>query len=201
MKKGLKSDLITTRGHGLASSREYVADDDSSYLLLASLLPRLVKLACYEVGSDGHDIAAEALLIAYIQLANGNFRGDCRLSTWVLSILKNKLLEYWRNKRKQDSLLINVSDAEAEIAAMSNTSTLPVRDAVCLRITVEKALESLSVRYREIMIMKSSGWTSSEIAAVFKSSADSIDRDYKKARACLLRYFRWDSPTAPRIFR
>ncbi len=108
--------------------------------------------------SDAEDIAQEAVLKAFTNLAN--FRGDSRFSTWLIRIAINQALMQLRKERRQlvysldelhksaqgDYVSRDVSDGRE-----NPSEALQKKE---LRHALLRALGSLTAKYREVFVLR-----------------------------------------------
>ncbi|PSJ81065.1 sigma-70 family RNA polymerase sigma factor [Neisseria iguanae] len=78
---------------------------------IAVLRPAMIKFARMQLRDDSlsEDMVQEALSVAVGK--QGQYREDASLSTWVMSILKNKIIDYYRSHRE----LVSLDDSEQAI--------------------------------------------------------------------------------------
>lgn len=62
------------------------------------------------------DTASELVQEALVSAIKGweNFKGDCAVSTWLVSILKNKIIDYMRKASTQNEVLSDESEQELD---------------------------------------------------------------------------------------
>lgn len=105
---------------------------------------------------DAEDIAADVFVKVYEKLDSFD-ESKASLSTWIYTITKNTLTDYFRTRRTFEEIPEVQDDGSS------------VEDAICNAETLERlasALESLDARERDIVILRHySGKTLKEIAA------------------------------------
>ncbi len=99
---------------------------------------RLYRFFSYKVGDDVEDLIQQTLL-ACVE-SRDRFAGNARFSTYLLSIARNKLCDYWRRRSRNDALDFGVSS----LADLGPTPTQVVAKRREERVLLE-ALRSLSV--------------------------------------------------------
>lgn len=107
---------------------------------------RLYRFFSYKVGDDVEDLIQKTLL-ACVE-ARDRFAGDARFSTYLLSIARNKLCDYWRRRTRNDALDFGVSS----LADLGPTPTQMVARRREERMLLE-ALRSLSVDFQVALEM------------------------------------------------
>ncbi len=96
-----------------------------------------------------------------------NFNGDSSEFSWICSIAKHKIIDYYR-KKKLKTILFSVSPVFEEIADKALT---PERDALKneLKDEIKKTFKELSKGYKDILRLKYiEGMKVSEIAKTLK---------------------------------
>jgi RNA polymerase sigma-70 factor (ECF subfamily) len=88
--------------------------DADSEQRLAALRPMLVRFARLHVRDDSQieDIVQETLLAAFAGLER--FAGQAQLETWVVGILRNKLVDHLRRKGREEKLLLSATDEDGD---------------------------------------------------------------------------------------
>ena len=91
-----------------------IASPTSSNDALAALRPALLKIARLQLRNDtwAEDVVSETL-IAALEGA-GNFAGQSQVKTWVVGILKHKIIDIFRKHGREVSLEAQVEAAEVE---------------------------------------------------------------------------------------
>ena len=76
---------------------------------------------------DCADVAHETIATALDQLRRGMFRGDSSLKTWLVRILRGKVVDYWRRRGRDAALM--VPDGSVEIADAQDLREDPLTTA------------------------------------------------------------------------
>ncbi len=104
--------------------------------------------------ADAEDCAQEAILKAFKHI--GGFRGDCRFSTWLVSIVINEARMRLRKNRWTES--IDEVDDEGNSVVRDCADPRPLQlDVVLndqLRAALQDAIAGLSPIYREVFAMR-----------------------------------------------
>ncbi|MDO1510764.1 MULTISPECIES: sigma-70 family RNA polymerase sigma factor [unclassified Neisseria] len=84
--------------------------------LLTSIQPDILRFARIQLRDDhlAEDIVQETLAAAIDKY--GQFRGDAGLKTWVMTILKNKITDYFRSKKN----IVSIEGLQEENAAIDS---------------------------------------------------------------------------------
>lgn len=108
---------------------------------------------------DAEDAAQEALLKAFTNLVN--FRGDSKFSTWLIRIATNEALMKWRRERRRkfgESLDAGRKDEEGEYVPRDFADLREIPSEAFekkeLRQMLSKALASLSLKHRQVFLLR-----------------------------------------------
>jgi len=131
------------------------------------------------------DWAQEAWVRAFRALPR--FRGESRFSTWLHRVAVNSALHgrRWRERRVSN---------EVPLPLTAEPATSP--DQTVLRLSLEKALDSLPEGMRQVVVLHDvEGYTHEEISSELGISAGTSKSQLFKARAKLRRLLRPAAPT------
>jgi RNA polymerase sigma factor (sigma-70 family) len=108
---------------------------------------------------DSEDITQEALLAAVLQIRSGAFREETALQSWVFSILRHKMADYWRRPNRTVSLdAMGRTDEITELPTIASAS-------VEATVLAEQVLQQLRGRRCEIVVLSAvGGYTINQIA-------------------------------------
>jgi RNA polymerase sigma-70 factor (ECF subfamily) len=108
----------------------------------AAFRPRLEHQASQSgvPAEDGKDVVQDVLIDVFRQLRAGSFRYESAFGTWVYSIARNKIIEYWRKQGRlqrlhdgaQSTLPQAASSPEQAVIVAQALEMLPRREAVIL---------------------------------------------------------------------
>jgi RNA polymerase sigma-70 factor (ECF subfamily) len=110
-----------------------------------------------------------------------NFDGRCSEFSWVCSIAKHKIVDYYR-KKKIKTILFSVNPAFEEIADKALT---PERDALKneLKEEIKKTFKEIGAGYKNILRLKYiEGWKVNDIAKKSKLSVKAVESRLMRAR-------------------
>ena len=112
---------------------------------------RLFRVAFGMVMDD--DVAADLVQDAFMRaFANlGRCRDRDRFRVWLLATLRNRCLDYLREKRRRD---VSIDDVAAMRAVPSGAVADSDADDLALRTTLETALAKLSPPLREAFVLR-----------------------------------------------
>ncbi|HPT66043.1 MAG TPA: sigma-70 family RNA polymerase sigma factor [Candidatus Woesebacteria bacterium] len=114
-------------------------------------------------------------------MCRSNFNGKCNEFSWICSIAKHKIVDYYR-KKKIKTILFSVSPSFEEIADKALT---PERDALKneLKEEIIKTLKELGKGYKEILRLKYiEGMKISEIAKNLKLTIKAVESKLIRAK-------------------
>jgi RNA polymerase sigma-70 factor, ECF subfamily len=132
------------------------------------------------------DVMQQVYVAAYSHL--GQFRGDARFSTWLVSIAVNEALG--RTRRRLRVVPVgDVSEAEEGVASMSSTPPAdPERGAADHELgrLLEEAVADLPEHYRTVFVLRDvEGMSGGEAAEALAISEDLVKQRLHRARALL----------------
>ena len=132
------------------------------------------------LAQDAEDIVADVFLKVYEKLDSFD-ESKASLSTWIYTITRNTLTDYFRTKKVFEEIPETVEDDAS------------VEDEICSAEALEtlvNALENLDERERDIIILRFySGKTLKEIAETMHISYAYVKVLQNKALAALKKYF------------
>lgn len=114
---------------------------------------RMKSIAYHMLGSraDAEDAVQEAFLKVYRSFAG--FSGQSSVGTWMYRILLNTCYDHGRKKQRLNE--------------KPQTGDLPVRSNIPLRLSIERAMNSLNERHRTVLLLfEVEGLKHSEIATI-----------------------------------
>jgi RNA polymerase sigma-70 factor (ECF subfamily) len=133
-------------------------------------------------GSDAQlaeDIAQEAWT-AVIRAAVG-YRPQASFKTWLYTIARNKLIDYWRRGARNE---VAVSGQELELEQVGSAG------AALVTLQVQRLLqkiELLPLEQREAFLLKEEGFSVKEIAEITEVGVETVRSRIRYARAELRR--------------
>lgn len=125
------------------------------------------------------ELTNDIMLAAINSLSN--FSGKCSEWSWVCSIAKHKIIDYYR-KKKLKTILFSVSPVFEEIA---DKALGPERDCLKneLKSEIKKTLKELSEGYGKVLRLKYiEGFRVEQIAKRLKTSVKAIESRLFRAR-------------------
>lgn len=127
---------------------------------------------------DGEDLAQTAMTIFDRNVREGKYRGDSSVKTYFLSIAKFQWYKTLRNRKPTDELkLEHLEEAGGD-----------VEDALIgaeLRSFLEKALENIGARCKQILLLRQLEYSHEEIAA--QTGISGAEMAKKEAYRCRMR--------------
>jgi len=133
------------------------------------------------IGDEGvvEELTQDILLATYNAMPN--FNGKCSEFSFVCSIAKHKITDYYR-KKKIKTILFSVNPKFEEIAEEALT---PERDVLKeeMKTEIYKTIKELRADYGKILRLKYvEDWKSSQIAKVMKLSLKAVESRLIRAR-------------------
>lgn len=132
-------------------------------------LPLFEKLARHAriPPQDCPDVAQEVCLAAISQMQRGLFRGESRLTTWLMQVAKGKIADYWRVHLSAQA----TATASLDEFASDNTRTVTERVSspnYDLIVSVRQALQQLPPLHCRILLLnRSEGHSIAEICQLY----------------------------------
>lgn len=121
--------------------------------------------------SGDPELAADAAQEAFVRLAERPPRDERDLRGWLFRVGTNLVRDAWRSDRRRTRLLAESGDAPAGAAFAAPDAAAERAE---LRRVVGRALQALSPRDRQILLMREEGFTHREIAAAVGTTTGSI---------------------------
>jgi len=128
--------------------------------------------------TDVEDVTQEVFIAAACSLPS--YRGEALFSTWLRTLTKNKVAEYYRKQsRKKETMQVDLEKAEQR-SDQSNTSNLEDR------ISLHHALSDLSENYREVILLRfAEGMRFKEIADCLDQNPEATKSLFRRAMSAL----------------
>ena len=134
---------------------------------------------------DSLDISQEAFLKAYSRI--DSFRGESRFSVWLYRLTYNLCIDFLRKKPSGGIISLSQQDDSGNDYDLEipDVRELPEDSAMRdeTRQIIEKSIDELSPRYREIIIMREiTGMSYSDIARTLKLDEGTVKSRLARAR-------------------
>ena len=132
---------------------------------------------------DDEGIAEELTndIMMAAMMCQSNFNGKCNEFSWICSIAKHKIIDYYR-KKKLKTILFSISPEFEEIADKALT---PERDVLKneLKEEIKKTLAELNKGYKDILRLKYvEGMKINEIAINLKLTGKAVESKLIRAK-------------------
>lgn len=134
------------------------------------------------------ELANEALVTALGQMRRGLFRGECSFQTWMETIIRGKVADYWRAHGKQQTLvpleapLAETDDDTAKAISLIQTLATQTIDHE-LRLSVLQALRALPRQHAMILILNErEGYSTTELSRLLALPQGTIGRKLAEAK-------------------
>ena len=189
-------------GSDLALARR-IADDDREALraLMRRYNQRLYRTARSILKDDGEaeDALQEAYLRAYRSI--GTFRGDAKLSTWLVSIVVNEAIARLRKRNRRaeviqldGSIAIDADDGESNASAPEAPERAAMRAEA--RRLLERNIDALPDAFRVVFLLRAIEELSvEEVAVVLGIPEATVRTRFFRARALLREWLARDFDT------
>ncbi|MFS4493495.1 RNA polymerase sigma factor [Maribacter sp. 2308TA10-17] len=130
----------------------------------------------YTLNRVGHletarDLVQDTFLAAF--LAAPNYKGDAKESTWLIAILKRKIIDYYRkcNTRKGKAFMRageanrnqNYNWLEEKVANSACEDEITKLDSQVVNDIIHTTIENLPARQAQIIRLKTLGWKTNDI--------------------------------------
>jgi RNA polymerase sigma-70 factor, ECF subfamily len=138
-----------------------VAGERELFYALIKPCERAVFLTAYSVlksEADAEEVVQEAVLKAYKAL--GSFRGESKFSTWLVKITLNEARMRLRRSRSESEVslqeFMDDGDSDYTPAMLTDWREIPSEalDRKELREVLQRALDELPEKYREVLISR-----------------------------------------------
>jgi len=160
-------------------------------LLVRTYQAKVYSLLYHLIGNseDARDATQETFLRIYCKVKQ--FRGECRLRTWIYRVALNQAANYrrwWKRRRRDDTISIDCRDGDEGLSVIETLADdrADPEQVVLLheqRRQLIKALEKLKPRFRTALILRDvEGLSYEEIAAALKLSIGTVKSRIARAR-------------------
>lgn len=138
-----------------------IAGERGLFYALIKPCERAAFLTAYSVlksEADAEDVVQEAALKAYKAL--GSFRGEAKFSTWLVKITLNEARMRLRRSRSESEVslqeFVDDGDSDYTPAVLTDWREIPSEalDRKELRESLQRALDELPEKYREVLISR-----------------------------------------------
>jgi RNA polymerase sigma-70 factor, ECF subfamily len=123
------------------------------------------------------DVVQETYLRGYRHLSAGKFRNESSLETWLYAIARNESLRMNSRLAREEEK----AGKEAERWMSLERERTSPDDAISLGGMVERLPE----KYREVVSLKSQGYTEREIAGLLKINAGTVKSRFSRGKELL----------------
>ncbi len=143
--------------------------------------------------AEAEDVLQEAMLRAYRSMPS--FRGDARLSTWLVRIVANEALARLRTRTRRGAVVLlhsdsedlddmNVAEGATPAPAQSDPANSAMRDEV--RRLIEARIDALPDQFRVVFVLRAlQELTVEETAACLDIPAATVRTRFFRARSLL----------------
>lgn len=175
-------------------ARRIAADDQDAFRMLMRRHNQTLYRTARSILKDdaeAEDAVQEAWVLAY--RAMGRFRGEARLSTWLVRIVVNEAIARAR-KRRRGAEIIRLDDdtdpnVETGAAAMTESASEPSEQGVLraeTRRLIERKIDELPDAFRAVFALRAlEEMTVEETAAALRIPGATVRTRFFRARALL----------------
>jgi RNA polymerase sigma-70 factor, ECF subfamily len=133
-----------------------ITELDDIDALVAQYWPRVLRYVSFSV--NDLDLAQSITQDCFLKAFRGraSFRGECAVSTWLISIANNLIRDHVRLKkfwRKATATAMNISELEPFLRAQNASPELRLIEGERLD-QVREAIEKLSVNQRKVFLLR-----------------------------------------------
>jgi RNA polymerase sigma-70 factor (ECF subfamily) len=135
-----------------------ITELDNIDALVAQYWPRVLRYVSFSINDAdlAQSITQDCFLKAY--RGRASFRGECAVSTWLISIANNLIRDQVRLKkfqfwRKANATAMNVSELEPFLRAPNSSPELRLIEGERVE-QVRDAIENLSVNQRKVFLLR-----------------------------------------------
>jgi len=145
---------------------------DSLYNRHLKMVDKRVRFVVPEM--DVEDVTQEVFLAVLRSLPT--FRGEAQFSTWLRTLIHNKVAEYYRKRsRKKETMQVDLVYAEQ---TSDHSSARSMED----RMALYSALDQLPRQYREVILLRfAEGMQFNEIAKKMKKNPEATKSLFRRA--------------------
>jgi RNA polymerase sigma-70 factor (ECF subfamily) len=145
------------------------------------------------------DVVQETLSAALKQLRRDTFRGDSSLGTWLCAILRAKIADYWRHRRRHAVIVdppgssLHAEDGREPTALAGLPGREPPKEMV---LAVRNVLDRLKPTHRLVLLLNQyGGYTCDEIAKRIRRPVGTVGRILAEAKEQFRNLYRNEDPS------
>lgn len=133
--------------------------------------------------SEVEDVAQHVLLAAFQQLQRGLYHGQGSLITWLHTIVRGKVIDYWRKQPPPALPLLTGADAHTETDALvMREAATSVRLSPELVIAVHEVLRQMPDDLQQVLVLnRTGGYTIQEISYALSLTTGQVAKRLYKA--------------------
>jgi RNA polymerase sigma-70 factor, ECF subfamily len=123
------------------------------------------------------DVVQETYLRGYRHLAGGKFRNESSLGTWLYAIARNESLRMNNRLAREEAKAVKEADRWMSL----ETERTYADDMISLGLLLDR----LPAKYREVVALKSEGYTEQEIAERLKINTGTVKSRFSRGKELL----------------
>jgi len=181
VRNNLTADVEASSSDSLLVRLAQQGNRDAFSTLYERYLPMVFKRVRYAVPErDVDDVTQEIFIAAMRSLKS--FKGDALFSTWLRTLTKRRIADYYRRKNPaQHELDMDIGEAD-DLIGEGDTAPGILDETIAVR----KALRTLSDDYQEIVLLRfAEGLQFNEIAQLRGQSLEATKSLFRRAIAAL----------------
>ena len=163
-------------------------DQEAFTLLYERYLPTVYNRVRFTIPECDVEDVTQEIFIAVMKSVCG-FRGDARFSTWLYTLSRRQIADYYRRRKPVDDPveLVQTEDGE-DMDEFPITQAELGRDTLDDRIVLRQAMKNLPENYQEVLLLRfAEGMQFNEIAALQGVNIEATKSLFRRAVASLQR--------------
>ncbi len=189
-----------TNDEALALYRRVANGDERAFrALYVEFYPTVYRTAKFKLRNSPNNLIDEVVSDAMSDFwyASKKFKGDSKVSVWLIGILKNKLLEAWRKLRREpetkdfdDDLTRDALSVLLENEMSSTVDAIELIAAAQDGAAIDRCMSKLSERHRDVIrLVLVDGMSRNDVASILNEPVATIKTRFfygiRALRACL----------------
>jgi RNA polymerase sigma-70 factor, ECF subfamily len=181
VRNNLTADVEASSSDSLLVRLAQQGNRDAFSTLYERYLPMVFKRVRYAVPERDVDDVTQEIFIAAMRSLKG-FKGDALFSTWLRTLTKRRIADYYRRKNPaQHELDMDIGEAD-DLIGEGDTAPGILDETIAVR----RALRTLSDDYQEIVLLRfAEGLQFNEIAQLRGQSLEATKSLFRRAIAAL----------------